>query len=365
MTILITGAAGFIASHLARSLIWQGINVIGIDNFNNYYPRQCKEFNLDLNRLAANSAPIKTKDPELPIVYSKLKQFYLQSSSNALASNPGNFTFIEADITNFQQLEDIFKQNEITSVIHLAAMAGVPKSTAQPLLYTKVNVQGTANLLELASIFQISKFLFASSSSVYGNKEKDSFFVSESDHITKPSSVYGATKVAGEVLCHAFHKSKNLNCAIVRVFGPIYGPLQRPYGMLHQRAINYTHNNKTLKIYGQLGLDTAKDATYIDDEIQGFLKILNSDFKFEIYNIGTQNPLSIKHCIGCIENVFNQHLNIQIVDSDQADVASSANISKAKEKLNYLPKFSMSEGIKRQIEVFNLMPKWYQKMELV
>ena len=365
MTILITGSAGFIGSHLARALIWQGQDVIGIDNFNDYYPRNCKEFNVDLCRLAAAKSDVKTKDPELFSVYKKLKEYFSQNEENKASQNQGTFNFYELDITNQSQLEQVFQSNKITKIIHFAAMAGVPNSTKNPDLYSRVNVEGTTNLLELATKHNITKFLFASSSSVYGHREKENFTVTESDDVSKTRSVYGATKVAGEVLCHAFHKSKNLKCAIVRIFGPIYGPLQRPFGMLHQRAINYTHNNNALQIYGLNGLETAKDATYIDDEIQGFIKVLNSDFDFEIYNIGTQNPLTIKHWLDCVEQATNKKLNIEIIQADAADVTSSANISKAKEQLNYNPKTKMQEGIRRQVEIFKAMPQWYQEMDQV
>ncbi len=358
MTILITGAAGFIGSFLARALINQGEKVIGIDNFNDYYPRKCKEFNVDLLRLQSKQEPTTIPKEKLLPILNKL-----QSYPDSLVSTPGTFHFYEADITNLNQLTKIFQQHNITSIIHLAAMAGVPKSTKQPLLYTKVNIEGTMNLLTLANTNKIQKFLFASSSSVYGHRETQK--VKETDDITKARSVYGATKAAGEILCHSFHSTFNLNVAIVRIFGPIYGPLQRPYGMLHQRAINYIFNNKTLQIYGYKGLETAKDSTYIDDEVQGFLKILNSAFKYEIYNIGTSNPLPIKHWLDCIEQAAEKKLNINIIEADKADVSSSADITKAKENLGYEPKTTMQEGVKRQVEIFKLMPNWYQTMDNV
>lgn len=365
MTILITGAAGFIGSALARSLISQGQDVIGIDNFNDYYSRRCKGFNVDLIRLSANQEAIENKDPEIHAVLNKIQEYYNEDNKTETNKTQqlGTFLFYELDINDYKKLQELFTTHNISAIIHLAAMAGVPLSTKKPILYTKVNVEGTTNLLELASINKVDKFLFASSSSVYGHRNQEK--VKETDDITKTESVYGATKVAGEVLCHAFYKSKGLKSAIIRIFGPIYGPLQRPYGMLHQRAINYTHNNKTLEIYGRFGLTTAKDATYIDDEIQGIIKILNSDFYYEIYNIGTANPLPIQHWLDCIENAFGKKLQINIIEADAADVTSSADITKAKTKLGYEPKISMQEGLNRQVEIFKLMPKWYQEMENV
>ena len=359
MTILITGAAGFIGSQLAMACLRRGDSVIGVDNFNEYYARKCKEFNLDLVRLTANKEPLATKDLEIKTVFEKLQGYSTNDKINS--QKQGSFQFYEIDILDYDKLKNIFENNNITAIIHLAAWAGVPLSTKKPIIYAKVNVEGTTNLLKLAADYNVNKFLFASSSSVYGHRSQEQ--VKETDSITNAESVYGATKVAGEVLCHAFYKSRGLKSAIIRIFGPIYGPLQRPHGMLHQRAINYLHNNKTLQIYGRNGLDTAKDATYIDDEIQGFLKILDSDFEYEIYNIGTANPLSIRHWLDCIEKAFEKKLQINIIDADTADVTSSADISKAESKVGYRPKMSMEEGVKRQVEVFKLMPKWYQEMK--
>lgn len=360
MAILITGAAGFIGSSLARTLIWQGQDIIGIDNFNEYYSRKCKNFNLDLTRLSANQKAEQTTDLEIHQVLSKLKEYHDLDNPNT-ENNPGNFHFYEIDICDFEKLQELFSKHKITAIVHLAAWAGVPLSTKKPRTYTRVNVDGTTNLLKLASDHGTKKFLFASSSSVYGHRGVEK--VKETDDVTKTQSVYGATKVAGEVLCHAFNKSHNLKSAVIRIFGPIYGPLQRPYGMLHQRALNYLHNGKTLQIYGRNGLDTAKDATYIEDEIQGIIQILNSNFQFEIYNIGTANPLTIKHWIDCIEQAYGRKLNINLGEVDVADVTSSADITKAREEVGYEPKKSMEEGVRRQVEVFKLMPKWYQEMQ--
>jgi len=236
------------------------------------------------------------------------------------------------------------------------------------LSYVKVNVEGTTNLLKLTKEHQINKFIFASSSSVYGTREDRQ--VREDDNITKTSSVYGATKVAGEVLCHSFSQCFGMNIIVIRIFGPVYGPLQRPYGMLQQRAINYVHNNKTLQIYGKNGLDTAKDSTYIDDEIDGFIACLDYDNVasknyFEIFNLGTANPLPIKVWLDAVNKAYGKQVDLEIIDVDQSDVVSSADITKAKNILNYSPKINFYEGINRQVEIFKLMPKWYQELNEV
>jgi UDP-glucuronate 4-epimerase len=359
MKILVTGAAGFIGSYVSRALIWRGDAVVGIDNFNDYYPKNCKDFNVDLVRMASNLNPQTNQIKEVASVYKKLESYKSKTSS----IQNGAFKFYEGDITNFSFLKKIFKEERIDAIIHLAAMAGVPYSTKNPRIYANVNVDGTTNLLTLSKDYGIQRFVFASSSSVYGNREDKK--VTEEDDVMKAVSVYGASKVAGEVVCHAFNVIFGTPIIINRIFGPIYGPLQRPYGMFHQRAINYAHNNKIITIYGKKGLETGKDSTYIDDQIDGILKCLDSDYKFEVFNIGTSDPKPIKVWIDTIEKALNKKLNLKIIDADKADVISSANISKACRMLDYSPKADMYEGVRRQVEIFRLMPAWYQGIKNV
>ena len=358
MKVLVTGGAGFIGSHLSRTLIWRGDDVVAIDNFNLYYPQKCKEFNVDLINLAAQQEPQFFANSELDSVYQKLASYHQNSSEQN-----GSFVFKEGTITDQEFLKNLFEEHHFDAVIHLAAMAGVPASTKNPKLYTEVNVNGTVNLLELCQQKKVSKFVFGSSSSVYGNREDKK--VTEDDKVSRAVSVYGATKVSGEVLCHAFHQIFGMNVVIARIFGPIYGPLQRPFGMFHQRMINHVHNNKDVSIYGRYGLDTAKDSTYIDDQVAGLLLCLDKDFQFEIFNIGTSDPLPIRTWIDSIEKAGHRKLGLTFVETDKADVVSSADISKAKTLLGYLPQVGMYEGVKRQVEIFNLMPEWYKEMENV
>lgn len=359
MKVLVTGSAGFIGSYVSRSLIWRGDDVVGIDNFNDYYPRDCKEFNLDLVRIAVGKNPKKFKDNQINSVFEKIEKFY----PGKKAKKTGSFEFSEGDIVDYKFLSDLFEKEKFDGVIHLAAMAGVPLSTKKPKLYTIVNVDGTVNLLDLAQKHGVKKFIFGSSSSVYGNREDKK--VTEEDDVSKAVSVYGASKVAGEVICHAFHEIYGLPVIIDRIFGPIYGPLQRPYGMFHQRAVNYLHNGKTLQIYGKHGLETAKDSTYIDDQVSGILACLDCDRDFEVFNIGTSDPKKIKTWIDSVEKAFDEKLKINVIDADKADVVSSADIKKAKEILGYKPSVDMYEGVKRQVEVFKAMPDWYKSMDNV
>jgi len=358
MKVLITGAAGFIGSFLARTLLWRGDDVVGIDNFHDYYDRRCKEFNVDLVNMAGRHSVVFNSDEVVKPVYDTLAGHHGNQNEQR-----GSYTFITGDIVDFELLQKMFIEHKFDAVIHLGAMAGVPYSKKKPRLYSNVNVTGTVNLLELSKDHGVKKFLFASSSSVYGNREDRK--VREEDDVLKAVSVYGATKVAGEVLCHSFYQMFGLSIGVIRIFGPIYGPLQRAYGMLHQRTINYVHNDKTLQIYGRYGLETAKDSTYIEDEIQGLVKALDTPFGFEIFNLGTSDPQPLRVWLDAVSKAHGKEIKMEIVDVDKADVTASADISKARNMLGYAPKFDQYEGVRRQVEVFNLMPEWYKTMERV
>ena len=359
MKILVTGAAGFIGSYLARALIWRGDDVVGIDNFSDYYPRQCKEFNVDLVKMVSGDNPSNFDSSEIGPVFAKLEEFY----DGIKMDKKGTFAFYEADIVGAEAIREIFKKEKIDAVIHLAAMAGVTYSIENPRLYAKVNVEGTTNLLDACGEFGVPKFVFGSSSSVYGDREDKK--VSETDDVMHAVSPYGATKVAGEVICHAASKVYGINVVVDRIFGPIYGPLQRTYGMFMQRAINYVYNDRELSIFGKKGLDSSKDSTYIDDQVAGIIKCLDYRGEFEVFNIGTSNPQSIKTWLGAVEKHFGKAVKYRIIDVDKGDVASSADISKARSVLGYNPETSLDEGVRRQVEVFKLMPEWYKTLEKV
>ena len=181
----------------------------------------------------------------------------------------------------------------------------------------------------------------------------------------RTASPYGATKVAGEVLCHSASVIYDIDVVINRIFGPIYGPLQRTYGMFMQRAINFVHNDKELLIYGRKGLHSAKDSTYIDDQVDGIIRCLDYKTKFDVFNIGTSNPQKIKTWIENIEKHYGKKVRFKIIDADKGDVASSSDISKAKKLLGYQPKMDLNEGVRRQVEVFKLMPEWYKTLSEV
>jgi UDP-glucuronate 4-epimerase len=311
MKILITGGAGFIGSHLCESLLWEHHQIYCIDNFNDFYDPQTKRANIQ-----------------------------------SFVSHP-NYQLFQTDITDYVALEKIFLKHTFDLVIHLAAMAGVRPSIEKPLLYTSVNISGTQNLLELCRVYSIKKFIFASSSSVYGNNKKVPF--SEEDNVDFPISPYAATKKACELLCHAYHQIFDMSIVCLRFF-TVYGPRQRPDLAIH-KFTNLILADKPIPVYG--AGDTERDYTYIDDIIDGIRKSIDYVFlhkKYQIFNLGEARTISLEHMIRTLEaaigkkSVRNQ-LPLQIGDVDR----TFADISKAKKLLGYDPKTDFEEGIARFI----------------
>ncbi len=358
--VLVTGVAGFIGSFLARHLLNLGMDVVGIDNLDDFYSVKVKEFNLDLIRDEVGMQGEIFEGEDLR----KVTKLFRKHDDNLGSKSSGQFHFRKLDICDYKELAKLFDEFKIEKVVHLAALASVPESKTRVRDFTKVNVDGTVNLMEVSAKCGVQNFVFASSSSVYGNMEEK--LAEEEDNILHAASVYGATKVAGEVLAHSFNNMFGLPIVINRIFGPIYGPLQRPKGMFVQRAINYLYNDKTLKIYGRYGLDTSKDMTYIDDQIDGIVRCMNYKKKsFEVFNIGTSDARSIGEWLGYIEDSFGKKIKMEIIESDKGDVVSSADISKAARLLEFTPKISLKEGIERQVEVFQALPEWYKGLEEV
>ncbi len=244
MKILITGGAGFIGSHLAKKLIERGDKVVLIDNFNDYY------------------------DPRLK--HDRIKIFLKNCK----------FTLYKGDIRNRKLLEKIFKKEKLDKVIHLAAMAGVRNSLINPLLYEDVNVRGTINLLELAVKHKIKNFVFASSSSVYGNNKKTPF--SETDSVDRPVSPYAATKKACELITHVYSHIYGLPVTALRYF-TVYGPWGRP-DMALFLFTDAIIKGRPIKVfnYGKM----TRNFTYVDDIVSGTIKVLDANLRYEIMNIG-------------------------------------------------------------------------------
>jgi len=311
-TILVTGGAGFIGSHVCDALLEKGDRVICIDNMDNYYPTEIKEKNIR------------------------------DCLKNEL------FEFHKADIRD-NNLDKVFKEHNISSIIHLAAKAGVRPSIKEPALCESVNVQGTINLLNLCKEFKVNKFIFGSSSSVYGVNKKIPF--SEDDETDNIISPYAATKKSGETFCKLYHNLYDINVTCLRFF-TVYGPRGRP-DMAVYKFTKLIDEGTELPVYGNLS--TKRDYTFISDIVDGILSALNKEFKFEIINLGNSETIELKQLIAIIEKALGKQAKIKNMPEQQGDVPITfADISKAKKLLNYEPKVKIEEGIKRFID-------WYKE----
>lgn len=354
-TVLITGGAGFIGSYVARELLSRGDDVVVIDNFHEYYSRKAKEFNLDLTRLWCKQDLENIDEGEIVPVFEKFKEYYNWKESNDF----GKFTFYEGDIRDRGFLAKIFSENKIKKVMHLAAMAGVDLSISEPHLYTDVNVLGTVALLDECVEKKIEKFVFGSSSSVYGSRNTVPFV--EDEDTDKPFSPYAATKRMSEIMNFTYHELYDIDIVNARIFGPIYGPLQRPFRMINQRFINRAYNDEKLPIFGD-GKEGGRDTTYIDDEVNGLIKCLDSDIKFDTINIGSGKVVTPIEVAEGVKKILGKG-EIEFVDRPKGEVPITyADVKKAKKLLDFSAEWSFEKGLKRQIEVFLLMPEWYRRL---
>ncbi|NQT66389.1 MAG: GDP-mannose 4,6-dehydratase [Actinobacteria bacterium] len=313
MNIVVTGGAGFIGSHLCEKLIDSGSKIICVDNFDNFYSPAIKENNL------------------------------------SEVTGSSHFKLYRSDITSLDQMEEIFSKNSIDMVIHLAARAGVRPSIQNPLLYERVNILGTMNLLECCKRYNISKFIFASSSSVYGGNKKIPF--SEEDNVDLPISPYAATKKAGELICYTYHNLYKISIFCFRFF-TVYGPRQRPEMAIH-KFTRQILSSENIEIYGD-GY-SSRDYTYIDDVISGILSSLEQIDGFEVINLGNSNTIKLIDLIRLIEITTGKKGNLKFTKNQPGDVfITYADIRKARKMLKYLPKTNIKEGLVKFVN-------WYKE----
>ncbi|MDK0919111.1 SDR family NAD(P)-dependent oxidoreductase [Clostridium perfringens] len=318
-TILVTGGAGFIGSHLSERLLKEGNKVLVIDSFNNYYDPAIKRNNV--------------------------KEVKKTCIENNIPLN--NYKVFEGDIRDNEFLKEVFS-NKIDSIMHLAAMAGVRPSIEDPSLYYDVNITGTVNLLERCRETGVKQFVFASSSSVYGNNEKVPF--AESDRVDNPISPYAATKKSGELLCHTYHHLFNMNIACLRFF-TVYGPRQRP-DLAINKFTSLILDDKEIPFYGDGS--TSRDYTYVEDIVDGIVRsinYINTDEKiFEIFNIGGDKTVSLIEMVETIEEVLGKKAKLNRLPMQPGDVnRTCADIKYSSETIGYNPKINFKEGIKKFI----------------
>jgi UDP-glucuronate 4-epimerase len=311
MHCLVTGGAGFIGSHFCDHLLAQGHTVVALDNFNDYYDPRIKKRNI---------APL------LP--------------------RPG-FAVVEADILDAARLQQLFGTQAFEAIIHLAARAGVRPSIAQPLLYEQVNIQGTMNLLEMARLHKIPKFIFGSTSSIYGENRKVPF--SEDDPVDHPISPYAATKKACELLCYTYHHLHNLKISCLRFF-TVYGPRQRPDMAIHK----FTQLIATGRKVPMFGDGTTKrDYTYITDIIDGLYRALQRCSSYHLYNLGEARTIELRSLIDLIAKNLGKEARIERLPIQPGDVPITyADVSRAQRELDYQPTVNIEEGVHHFVEWF-------------
>lgn len=309
--VLVTGAAGFIGSNLADALLARGDEVIGLDEFNDYYDPAIKRQNI----------------------------------ASALR-NP-RFQLHEADICDEAGLRTIFETVRPEVVVHLAARAGVRPSLQDPNLYHRVNVIGGQHILDACRDFKPSHLVFASSSSVYGGSTDVPF--RETDPVMRPISPYAATKRMNELQAHVYSHIHGVKVTMLRFF-TVYGPRQRPDMAIHMFTKKILEGSP-LPMFGDGS--TQRDYTYIDDIIDGVVRCVDQPFPYEIFNLGEHHTTRLSELIALIEKHTGKKANIERHPAQPGDVEITyADITHAQEKLGYQPRFSMDEGIARFVQWF-------------
>ena len=310
-TILLTGCAGFIGSNLLIKLLSEGYYVVGLDNLCETYNPSWKLENIALSKLNKR------------------------------------FSFIKGDILDSALLKMISSKFNVDIVVHAAAKTGVRSSIQNPSIYEEVNVRGTLNMLEYSRLNNIKKFIFISSSSVYGNYTEAPF--KESSNVCNPISPYAASKIAGELFVYSYSHIYKLPSICLRLF-TVYGPSGRP-DMVPYLLTDAVVNNKPFTQFGNG--KSARDYTYISDIIDGIISATNYNCKFDIINLGHSKPVQLKKLICLIEKVVGRPAMINRIHDQLGDVQlTHADISKAKILLNYSPRIELEDGLK-------LFVRWY------
>jgi len=312
MAILVTGAAGFIGFHLCKELLKNGVSVVGYDSVNDYYDPSLKEARL---KILAKSE---------------------------------NFTFYRSDLCDFDALEKVFEKHAVKKVCNLAAQAGVRYSLINPFAYQKSNLEGFLNIIELSKRAEVKNFVYASSSSVYGNNKKLPFSVE--DNVDHPISLYAASKKANELIAHTYSHLFQLPTTGLRFF-TVYGPYGRP----DMALFIFTRKilaGEPIDVYNNGNM--RRDFTYIDDIINGIIAALDTPSDYEIFNLGNHRSENLMDFIRLIEKNLDRQAKINFAPIQPGDVPETfADIDHARKKLGFNPSTGIEQGIKRFID-------WYK-----
>jgi len=302
--ILVTGGAGFIGSHVCERLLRENHEVGVIDDLNDFYSPEAKLANLSAIRRS------------------------------------GPLAFYRGDIADPAFVTEVFEEARPEIVIHLAARAGVRPSLEEPLLYGRVNVLGTMTLLEASRKYGVSKFLFASSSSIYGIANRVPF--SEEDALNQPVSPYAATKIAGEKIAYTYAHLYGLKVVCLRFF-TVYGPRQRP-DLAIRKFITAMLAGRPIPVFGDGS--SGRDYTFVNDTVQGIMAALSYDCGFDVFNLGNSHPVRLLTLIRTMEEALGKKAEIQWLPDQPGDVPITyADISKARKLLGYHPQTPLAEGI--------------------
>ena len=315
--ILITGCSGFVGYHLCIFLLKTNIRIIGIDNLNSYY------------------------DPKLKI--SRLKNL----------KNYKNFKFINKDITEFNSVYRLIKKYKFKIIVHLAAQPGVRYSFNHPNKTLFNNINSFNNIIEIAKLKKVSKFIYASSSSVYGNVKKFPF--TEDDYSIRPISVYGASKLSNEIIADVYSKNFNLNCFGLRFFS-VYGPYGRPDMAYYNFALKNL-SRKKIELYNNAKM--LRDFTYIDDVIAAVIKIIDKkDLPkgHHVLNVGKGKPDKLIDLVNFLQSNFKNKFNISYKNFiPKGDIKKTySNNRKIKKLLKWSPEISLDDGVEKFV-------KWFKK----
>ncbi|MHC4471116.1 MAG: GDP-mannose 4,6-dehydratase [Planctomycetota bacterium] len=305
-SLLVTGGAGFIGSHLAAALLERGDRVVSLDNLDDFYDPAVKRGNLE--RLARQDG----------------------------------FLAVEGDIRDRETVRRVLADHGVEDVVHLAAMAGVRPSLERPAHYADVNVRGTALLMEEAAASGVRRFVFASSSSVYGERKDPPF--RESDRVDRPLSPYAATKKAGELMAHGFHHATGISVTCLRYF-TVYGPRQRPEMAIH-RFGRLIREGKPIPMFGDGS--SARDYTWIGDIVDGTVRALDRCEGYRIYNLGGSKTITLRNLVEMLSRELGREALIDQQPFQKGDVSlTSACVDLAERDLGYRPSVSIEEGIRR------------------
>jgi nucleoside-diphosphate-sugar epimerase len=343
-TYLVTGSAGFIGSKVVEMLISDGHNVVGVDNINDYYDIRLKDYRLS-----------KLLNDEFVLTDSPKKSFY----ENKKRLSNKKFEFINVDIENKTELENIFNEFKFDAVFNLAARAGVRYSMENPHVYLSTNTTGTLNILDCMKDFKVNKLILASTSSLYAGQEIP---FNENLAVNTPLTPYAVSKKAAELMAYSYHHLYGIDVSVVRYF-TVYGPAGRP-DMCIFRFMKWIDEDTPLEIFGDGS--QSRDFTYIDDIARGTINAVKP-LEYEIINLGGGNtPVSLNWVIDFISNKMGKNIKNRINKTfNSADIKTTqANISKAESLINYKSMVSVEEGLNNILNWYIENKQWIKNIIL-